>query len=126
MLDGLRGEDSIAELCRREGINQNLYYRWSKEFLGAGKKRLADDTAREATSEEASAAPAVPTRGRRGAGGRDRGKRRRLSAAYCQENTAGIDPRRFLSPPLLAQVRPREPRGPEIRTTASTARRSPA
>ncbi len=52
MLDGLRGEDSIAELCRREGINQNLYYRWSKEFLGAGKKRLAGDTAREATSEE--------------------------------------------------------------------------
>ncbi len=52
MLDGLRGEDSMAELCRREGINQNLYYRWSKEFLGAGKKRLAGDTAREATSEE--------------------------------------------------------------------------
>ena len=39
VLDGLRGEDSIAELCRREGINQNLYYRWSKEFLEAGKKR---------------------------------------------------------------------------------------
>jgi transposase len=38
---GLRGEDSIAELCRREGIVQNLYYRWSKEFLEAGKKRLA-------------------------------------------------------------------------------------
>ena len=52
VLDGLRGEDSIAELCRRERINQNLYYRWSKEFLGAGKKRLAGDTAREATSEE--------------------------------------------------------------------------
>jgi transposase len=51
-LEGLRGEDSIAELCRREGINQNLYYRWSKEFLGSGKKRLAGDTAREATSEE--------------------------------------------------------------------------
>jgi transposase len=49
---GLRGEDSIAELCRREGISQNLYYRWSKEFLEAGKKRLAGDTAREATSEE--------------------------------------------------------------------------
>ncbi len=49
---GLRGEDSIAELCRREGINQNLYYRWSKEFLEAGKKRLAGDTAREATSDE--------------------------------------------------------------------------
>ncbi len=52
VLDGLRGEDSIAELCRREGINQNLYYRWSKEFLEAGKKRLAGDTAREATSAE--------------------------------------------------------------------------
>ena len=52
VLDGLRGEDSIAELCRREGINQNLYYRWSKEFLQAGKKRLAGDTAREATSDE--------------------------------------------------------------------------
>ena len=49
---GLRGEDSIAELCRREGIVQNLYYRWSKEFLEAGKKRLAGDTARAATSDE--------------------------------------------------------------------------
>ena len=52
---GLRGEDSIADLCRREGINQNLYYRWSKEFLEAGKKRLAGDTAREATSPEVKA-----------------------------------------------------------------------
>jgi transposase len=52
VLEGLRGEDSIAELCRRERISQNLYYRWSKEFLEAGKKRLAGDTAREATSEE--------------------------------------------------------------------------
>ena len=52
VLVGLRGEDSIAELCRREGISQNLYYRWSKEFLEAGKKRLAGDTAREATSGE--------------------------------------------------------------------------
>jgi transposase len=52
VLAGLRGEDSIAELCRREGINQNLYYRWSKEFLEAGKKRLAGDTAREATPDE--------------------------------------------------------------------------
>ena len=52
VLSGLRGEDSIAELCRREGIVQNLYYRWSKEFLEAGKKRLAGDTAREATSDE--------------------------------------------------------------------------
>src|SRR5215831_7917864 len=52
VLEGLRGENSIAELCRKEGINQNLYYRWSKEFLEAGKKRLAGDTAREATSDE--------------------------------------------------------------------------
>src|SRR5258708_3802250 len=52
VLEGLRGEDSIAELCRKEGINQNLYYRWSKDFLEAGKKRLAGDTAREATSDE--------------------------------------------------------------------------
>lgn len=52
VLSGLRGEDSIAELCRREGIVQNLYYRWSKEFLEAGKRRLAGDTARAATSSE--------------------------------------------------------------------------
>src|SRR5260221_6446729 len=51
VLEGLRGEDSIAELCRKEGINQNLYYRWSKEFLEAGKKRLAGGTAREATAD---------------------------------------------------------------------------
>jgi transposase len=52
VLDGLRGEESIAELCRREGIVQNLYYRWSKDFLEAGKKRLAGDTARAATPDE--------------------------------------------------------------------------
>jgi transposase len=52
VLEGLRGEDSIAELCRREGIPPNVYYRWSKEFLEAGKKRLAGDVAREATSDE--------------------------------------------------------------------------
>src|ERR1700691_4837862 len=52
VIAGLRGEDSIAELCRKEGINQKLYYRWSKDFLEAGKKRLAGDTAREATSDE--------------------------------------------------------------------------
>ena len=52
VLDGLRGEDSIAELCRREGIAQSLYYTWSKEFLEAGKKRLAGDTARAATSDK--------------------------------------------------------------------------
>src|SRR5258706_11051376 len=52
VIAGLRGEDGIAELCRKEGINQNLYYRWSKDFLEAGKKRLAGDTAREATSDQ--------------------------------------------------------------------------
>ena len=52
VLDGLRGEDSIAELCRREGIAQSLYYVWSKEFLEAGKRRLAGDTARAASTDE--------------------------------------------------------------------------
>ena len=52
VLEGLRGEESIANLCRRGGIPNNLYYRWSKDFLEAGKKRLAGDTAREANSHE--------------------------------------------------------------------------
>lgn len=52
VLEGLRGEASIAEVCRREGIVPNLYYRWSKDFLEAGKKRLQGDTVREATSSE--------------------------------------------------------------------------
>lgn len=52
VLDGLRGEETIAELCRREGIAQGLYYSWSKEFLEAGKKRLAGDTARAANTDE--------------------------------------------------------------------------
>jgi len=52
VIEGLRGEDSIAELCRREGINTNVYYRWSKEFMEAGKKRLAGDVVREATTDE--------------------------------------------------------------------------
>jgi transposase len=52
VLEGLRGEYSIAELCRREGIAESLYYSWSKEFLEAGKRRLAGDTARAATSDE--------------------------------------------------------------------------
>lgn len=52
ILEGLRGEESISELCRREGISANLYYRWSKEFLEAGKRRLKGDTKREATSAE--------------------------------------------------------------------------
>ena len=52
VLDGLRGEESIAELCRREGIAQSIYYKWSKEFLEAGKRRLAGDTARAASTGE--------------------------------------------------------------------------
>jgi transposase len=50
VLEGLRGEQSISELCRREGIASNLYYRWSKDFLEAGKKQLAGDTVREASA----------------------------------------------------------------------------
>ena len=52
VLDGLRGEDSIAELCRREGIAQGLYYKWSKDFMEAGKKRLAGDILRQANTSE--------------------------------------------------------------------------
>lgn len=52
MLDGLRGEDNIAELCRKGGIAQSLHYTWSKEFMEAGKRRLAGGTARAATSDE--------------------------------------------------------------------------
>ena len=52
VLEGLRGEYSIAELCRREGIAQGLYYTWSKDFMEAGKKRLSGDTARQATTSE--------------------------------------------------------------------------
>ena len=55
VLEGLRGEESIAELCRREGITSSMHYGWSKEFLEAGKKRLAGDTARAATSDEVKA-----------------------------------------------------------------------
>ena len=52
VLEGLWGEATVAELCRREGLNTNIYYKWSKEFLEAGKKRLQGDTVREATSTE--------------------------------------------------------------------------
>ena len=55
VLEGLRGEDSIAAVCRREGIAESLYYSWSKEFLKAGKRRLAGDTARAATTGEVQA-----------------------------------------------------------------------
>ena len=52
VLAGLRGEESIAALCRREGIAESLYYKWSKEFLEAGKRQLSGDTARQATAPE--------------------------------------------------------------------------
>lgn len=52
VLEGLRGEESVAELCRREGIAQGQYYSWSKEFIEASKKRVAGDTKREANSRE--------------------------------------------------------------------------
>jgi len=55
VLEGLRGEEKIVELCRREGIHQNMYYKWSKEFLEAGKQRLVGDTKREADSQEVEA-----------------------------------------------------------------------
>lgn len=55
VLEGLRGEESIAGLCRRESINTNVYYRWSKDFMEAGKKRLAGDITREANSDEVKA-----------------------------------------------------------------------
>lgn len=54
VLEGLKGETSIVELCRREGINPNVYYKWSKDFLEAGKRRLTGDTTREATGSEVS------------------------------------------------------------------------
>ena len=55
VLDGLRGEESVAEICRKEGIAPSLYYKWSKDFLEAGKRRLLGDTQREANSTEVKA-----------------------------------------------------------------------
>jgi transposase len=52
VLEGIRGDQTVAELCRREGINKNLYYRWSKDFLEAGKSRLVGDTKREANTKQ--------------------------------------------------------------------------
>jgi transposase len=52
VLEGLRGESTITELCRREGIHPNMYYKWSKEFLEAGKQRLTGDTQRQADNQE--------------------------------------------------------------------------
>ena len=52
VLEGLRGEETLAELCHREGIHENMYYKWSKDFLEAGKQRLAGDTKREADAQE--------------------------------------------------------------------------
>jgi transposase InsO family protein len=57
VLEGLRGEERFAELCRKEGLNLNVYYRWSKDFLKANKKRLSEDNVREATSNEVNHKP---------------------------------------------------------------------
>ena len=107
VLEGLRGEDSIAELCRREGIVQNLYYRWSKEFLEAGKKRLAGDTARAATADEvkdlrreASALKEVVAEPR----GRDRRLRRRLQSPALPR-----EPRQSDTGRRLLRTRPHHP-----------------
>src|SRR5215467_1654165 len=80
VLEGLRGEDSIAELCRKEGIKQNLYYRWSKEFLEAGKKRRDGDTAREATSDEVKELKAEARQLKETLAGRQRNRRLRDAA----------------------------------------------
>ena len=66
VLEGLRGEDSIAALCRREGIAESLYYAWSKEFLEAGKRRLSGDTARAAISSEVQGSAAAGAGGEKG------------------------------------------------------------
>lgn len=52
VLEGMRGEESIAEICRKYNLHQNLYYKWNKDFMEAGKKRLSGDTVREANSSE--------------------------------------------------------------------------
>ena len=54
VLEGIRGEDSIASLCRKNGIHENLYYKWSKDFLEAGRRRLSGDTSRQANTDEVS------------------------------------------------------------------------
>src|ERR1700720_3767012 len=90
VLEGLRGEESIAELCRREGIVQNLYYCWSKDFLEAGKKRLAGDTARAATSDEGSA-----PRGQRPEGGCGRTDPRKPSAQKKHDHGWGVRGMRY-------------------------------
>jgi len=55
VMEALRGEDSVAAICRKHGITESLFYKWNKEFLEAGKKRLAGDTTREATTDEVTA-----------------------------------------------------------------------
>lgn len=80
VLDGLRGEDSIAELCRREGISQGVYYKWSKDFMEAGKRRLAGDTARAANTDEVKDL---------------RREARDLNGLYLQDNGAKREARRM-------------------------------
>ena len=136
-LEGLRGEDSIAELCRKEGIAQNLYYRWSKEFLEAGKKRLAGDTAREATSDEVKTlrARSAPTQRSVGRGHpreppaqkkRDRGWGGRRMRYVASEKLENHQNRRDLAPPRQAHARQdRHPQDDFLRLARSLRGRRP-
>ena len=101
VLDGLRGEHSIAELCRREGIAEGLYYSWSKEFLEAGKRRLAGDTARAATSDEVKDL----RRGPGAEGGRRRAGARTASAQKKHDRGWGRRSMRFPASEKLEIIR---------------------
>ena len=85
VVSGLRGEESIAALCRREGIAEGLYYSWSKEFLEAGKKRLAGDTGRQATALRA------PPCHQHGPGGREQNENTAISSRHGLPRGAGAD-----------------------------------
>jgi transposase len=92
VLEGLRGEESVAELCRREGLAPNLYYRWSKEFLEAGKKRLLGDTTREATAPEVKGAAGGEYAAQAGAGRDGVGEsaaKKRLTGSGSEDDTCG-------------------------------------
>ena len=102
VLEGLRGEDSIAELCRREGIASSMYYGWSKEFLEAGKKRLAGDTARAATADEVQG-PA--SRGGCAEGGRGRSRPGEPPAEKKHERGWGRRGMRYPAPEKLEIIR---------------------
>src|SRR3974390_1005911 len=100
VLDGLRGETSIAELCRREGIAESMYYSWSKEFLEAGKRRLAGDTARAASDLPSKVRCAFSTRSRKSLSQLSISTmRQRPAKAFAKRGTLAISlPPRFSGP----------------------------